>query len=71
MHARFESADFTCEWKYDGERAQIHVLEGGETRVYSRNSENNTTKYPDIIARMPKVSSLLDLYIIPPLPSLC
>ena len=52
---RFESADFTCEWKYDGERAQIHVLEGGETRVYSRNSENNTSKYPDIIARMPKV----------------
>ena len=53
---RFESADFTCEWKYDGERAQIHVLEGGEIRVYSRNSENNTSKYPDIIARMPKAS---------------
>ena len=52
---RFESAKFTCEWKYDGERAQIHVLEGGETRVYSRNSENNTSKYPDIIARMSKV----------------
>ncbi len=56
QNTRFESADFTCEWKYDGERAQIHVLEGGETRVYSRNSENNTSKYPDIIARMPKVS---------------
>ena len=36
---------------------QIHVLEGGEIRVYSRNSENNTSKYPDIIARMPKVVS--------------
>ena len=34
---------------------QIHVLEGGEIRIYSRNSENNTSKYPDIIARMPKV----------------
>ena len=52
---RFESADFTCEWKYDGERAQIHVLEGGKVHIYSRNSENNTSKYPDIIARMPKV----------------
>ena len=38
---------------------QIHVLEGGEIRIYSRNSENNTTKYPDIIARMPKVGAIL------------
>ena len=38
---------------------QIHVLEGGEIRIYGRNSENNTTKYPDIIARMPKVGAIL------------
>ena len=55
MLRRFEGAEFTCEWKYDGERAQIHVMEGGEIRVYSRNSEDNTSKYPDIIGRMPKV----------------
>lgn len=31
------------------------MLEGGDVNVYSRNQENNTSKYPDIISRIPSV----------------
>nr|BDT62894.1 MAG: DNA ligase 1-like protein [Trachysalambria curvirostris majanivirus] len=49
---RFENTKFTCEFKYDGERAQIHLKEDGTVTIYSRNQEDNTTKYPDVISRL-------------------
>ncbi|KAK3670039.1 ATP-dependent DNA ligase Cdc17 [Recurvomyces mirabilis] len=69
---RFEGKDFTCEYKYDGERAQIHFVahdageeyaatvapkEGksdrGMSNIFSRNSEDLSKKYPDILAKLP------------------
>ncbi|VVC39208.1 Hypothetical protein CINCED_3A009946 [Cinara cedri] len=55
--SRFDGLEFTCEWKYDGERAQIHCTEDGNIFIYSRNQENNTSKYPDVISRIDSIKS--------------
>eukprot|EP00775_Hariotina_reticulata_P004672 gene4672-4926_t len=51
---KFSGTQFTCEYKYDGERVQIHVLDGAKkVHIYSRNAEDMTPRYPDILARLP------------------
>ncbi|ERN00501.1 hypothetical protein AMTR_s00102p00018040 [Amborella trichopoda] len=46
---KFQDTEFTCEYKYDGERAQIHYLDNGSVEIYSRNAERNTGKFPDVV----------------------
>lgn len=50
---KFEEQTLTCEYKYDGERQQIHVATDSDGNVqiklYSRNLENTTGKFPDMI----------------------
>ena len=49
MLDRFSSGRFTCEFKYDGERAQIHMKEDGTVEIFSRNSEKTTSKHPRVV----------------------
>ncbi|KAK6464297.1 ATP-dependent DNA ligase [Scheffersomyces coipomensis] len=52
---RFQGEEFTCEYKYDGERAQVHLLADGTIRIYSRNSEDMSQRYPDLISILREV----------------
>jgi hypothetical protein len=56
---RFENKRFTCEYKYDGERAQVHKLDDGVVGVFSRNSEDMSKKYPDLVEQLSHVGGFL------------
>jgi len=45
---RLNGVRFTCEYKYDGERAQVHLLPDGTTRVFSRSLLDTSEKYPEV-----------------------
>ena len=45
---RLNGLRFTCEYKYDGERAQVHMTPDGKTKVFSRNLLDTSEKYPEV-----------------------
>ncbi|EEU45817.1 uncharacterized protein NECHADRAFT_37641 [Fusarium vanettenii 77-13-4] len=55
MLTKLQGRDFACEYKYDGQRAQIHCDEHGKSTIFSRHLELMTDKYPDLVELMPKI----------------
>ncbi|KAL9274838.1 DNA ligase 6-like protein, partial [Drosera capensis] len=45
----FENRAFTCEYKYDGQRAQIHKFANGSVHLFSRNGDEITSRFPDVV----------------------
>jgi DNA ligase 1 len=55
MLTRLQGRDFSCEYKYDGQRAQVHCDTEGKVSIFSRHLELMTDKYPDLVALIPKI----------------
>ncbi|KAF9568040.1 DNA ligase [Agrocybe pediades] len=52
IYAKLGELPFIAEYKYDGQRAQIHASRGSKTKhemkIFSRHLEDMTAKYPDV-----------------------
>ena len=57
MLTKLQGRDFSCEYKYDGQRAQVHCDSRGKVSIFSRHLEVMTEKYPDLVALVPKIRS--------------
>ncbi|KAJ6201359.1 hypothetical protein J3E72DRAFT_428097 [Bipolaris maydis] len=55
MLTKLQGRDFACEFKYDGQRAQVHCDAKGKVTIFSRHLEVMTDKYPDLVALVPKI----------------
>lgn len=47
---QLRGAPFLAEYKYDGTRAQIHLLPDNSVKIFSRNCEDKTASMPDVVA---------------------
>ncbi|KAJ6019020.1 hypothetical protein N7499_009826 [Penicillium canescens] len=55
MLTKLQGRSFSCEYKYDGQRAQVHCDERGKVSIFSRHLELMTEKYPDLVSLVPQI----------------
>ncbi|RYP04238.1 hypothetical protein DL764_004577 [Monosporascus ibericus] len=55
MLTKLQGRDFACEFKYDGQRAQVHCDGTGTVSIFSRHLEVMTDKYPDLVELVPRI----------------
>ncbi|KAI5302772.1 hypothetical protein KEM56_000369 [Ascosphaera pollenicola] len=55
MLEKLQGREFSCEFKYDGQRAQIHCDSSGKVTIFSRHLEVMTDKYPDLVSIIPQI----------------
>ncbi|OJJ76128.1 hypothetical protein ASPBRDRAFT_38529 [Aspergillus brasiliensis CBS 101740] len=55
MLTKLQGREFSCEYKYDGQRAQVHCDVQGKVSIFSRHLENMTEKYPDLVSLVPEI----------------
>lgn len=55
MLTKLQGREFACEYKYDGQRAQVHCDAAGKVSIFSRHLELMTDKYPDLVALVPQI----------------
>ncbi|KAJ3029370.1 hypothetical protein HDV00_009622 [Rhizophlyctis rosea] len=54
---KMQGVKYCADFKYDGQRAQIHRSLSGKVTIFSRHLETITEKYPDIVSLIPSFCS--------------
>eukprot|EP00557_Chaetoceros_sp_GSL56_P001912 CAMPEP_0176492004 /NCGR_PEP_ID=MMETSP0200_2-20121128/8741_1 /TAXON_ID=947934 /ORGANISM="Chaetoceros sp., Strain GSL56" /LENGTH=902 /DNA_ID=CAMNT_0017889485 /DNA_START=4405 /DNA_END=7113 /DNA_ORIENTATION=- len=61
---RLNGKRFTCEFKYDGERAQVHMDGNGVTKVFSRSLLDTSEKFPEVPMYVMEACKNVDSFVL-------
>ena len=66
VHAIFDNLErkkFTCEFKYDGLRGQVHCTDG-KIKIFSRSCDDISETYPDLIEALSSLATKVSSFIL-------